>query len=361
MSSRPLCYVSFRQTCKRPQRKLRVALSSIHCMSSSSPVSPSSSVSSPPSPCSSPSPCVPHTSFQYHWSFHISCLNFLMMVLSYLTLPFSLSLSYSQSKSYQAWSCRSPSYQQSKPIRSSLSCQVQSYRKSWSYHCHQMSSRFFSSVFFLFFICISSFCTYCILHLFNLHAHYILTKTDDMADNESSINLLLSRFPLSASNNYTYGHFLLFYGTLFLHNFIKHISTCRKKNVGILDSSESFDFSPFLFASIWHCICFLLYKLGAYILSYFINCSRILLFFFSEKCRVFTSSLFFMTISIFALSNKVLTRLIELSNKYLSCSKQKYFVTSYIYCHKTLIFFVFLACFDYFFLYSYLKGLKTST
>ena len=102
MSSRPLCYVSFRQTCKRPQRKLRVALSSINCMSSSPPVSPSSSVSSPPSPCSSPSPCVPHTSLQYHWSFHISCLNFLMMVLSYLTLPFSLSLSYSQSKSYQA-------------------------------------------------------------------------------------------------------------------------------------------------------------------------------------------------------------------------------------------------------------------
>ena len=28
MSSRPLCYVSFRQTCKRPQRKFRVALSS---------------------------------------------------------------------------------------------------------------------------------------------------------------------------------------------------------------------------------------------------------------------------------------------------------------------------------------------
>ena len=55
-----------------------------------------------------------------------------------------------------------------------------------------------------------------------------------------------------------------------------------------------------------------------------------------------------MTIYIFALSNKVLTRLIEFFNKYLSCSKQKYFVTSYIYCHKTLIFFVFLACFDYF-------------
>ena len=122
--------------------------------------------------------------------------------------------------------------------------------------------------------------------------------------------------------------FFFFYGTLFLHNFIKHISTCRKKNAGILDSSESFDFSPFIFASIWHCICFLLYKLGAYILSYFTNCSRI--FFFSEKCRVFTSSLFFMTISIFALSNKVLARLIELFNKYLSCSKQKYFVTSYI-------------------------------
>ena len=63
MSSRPLCYVSFRQTCKRPQRKLRVALSSINCMSSSPPVSSSSSVSLPPSPCSSSSPCVPHTSF----------------------------------------------------------------------------------------------------------------------------------------------------------------------------------------------------------------------------------------------------------------------------------------------------------
>ena len=64
-----------------------------------------------------------------------------------------------------------------------------------------------------------------------------------------------------------------------------------------------------------------------------------------------------MTISIFALSNKVLTRLIELFNKYLSCSKQKYFVT-YIYCHKTLIFFVFLACFDYFLFILLPKGVE---
>ena len=92
MSSRPLlCYVSFRQTCKRPQRKFRVALSSTSPMSSSAPVSPSSSVSSPLSPCSSSSPNVsPHTSSQYHWSFHISCLSFLMMVLSNLTLSSSL-------------------------------------------------------------------------------------------------------------------------------------------------------------------------------------------------------------------------------------------------------------------------------
>ena len=87
MSSRPLCYVSFRQTCKRPQRKLRVALSSINCLHRH---------------------LYHHlhlfhhhlhhvrhhhhvyhiTSFQYHWSFHISCLNFLMMVLSYLTITF---------------------------------------------------------------------------------------------------------------------------------------------------------------------------------------------------------------------------------------------------------------------------------
>ena len=41
MSSRPpLCYVSFRQTCKRPQWKFRVALSSTSRTSSSAPVSP---------------------------------------------------------------------------------------------------------------------------------------------------------------------------------------------------------------------------------------------------------------------------------------------------------------------------------
>ena len=108
MSSLPLCYVSFRQTCKRPQRKfvspyhlqvvclhrhmyhhLHLFHHHFHLVFRLHQI------------CHL-------TSSQYHWSFHISCLSFLMMVLSYLTLPFSLmsshfhqlsSLSCSQSES----------------------------------------------------------------------------------------------------------------------------------------------------------------------------------------------------------------------------------------------------------------------
>ena len=221
---------------------------------------------------------------------------------------------------------------------------------------------FFISIFLIFYMYI--FIVHLLYITLVLHTHSIPTKTDDMTDSESPINLLLFRFPLSAFNNYTYGHFLLFYGSLLFHNLIKHISTCRNKNVGNLDTFfDAFDFSPFIFASIWHCIGFLLFKVGAflvYILSDFIKCSRIFLMFlicFFEKCRIFTFSLFFTTRSIFALSNKVL-RLIELFSKYLSCSKQKSFVTSYILCNKTLIFVVLLVCFDYFLLTLLPKGVE---
>ena len=148
-------------------------------------------------------------------------------------------------------------------------------------------------------------------------------------------------------NNYTYGRFLLLYGSLLFHNLIKHISTCSNKNVGNLNTFDAFDF---IFASIWHCVGFLLFKVRSllvYIFSHFIKCFRLFLICFVEKCRIFTFSLFFTTSSIFALSNKVL-RLIELFSKYLSCSKQKYFVTSYILCLKTLIYVVLLICSDYF-------------
>ena len=100
----------------------------------------------------------------------------------------------------------------------------------------------FISIFLIFYIYIHLY-----IHLFNLHTHSISTKTDDMTDSESPINLLLFRFPLSAFN-YTYGHFLLFYGSLLFHNLIKHISTCRNKNVGNLGTFfDAFDFSPIIF------------------------------------------------------------------------------------------------------------------
>ena len=270
-------YVPKRARKCRPRQHLHVSSLSQHTLSSSVPSpSPHSHSSSSPPPSSCPSSPTVVSRFT-------SSFNFLMMLLSYFTLPLSLhpsSPSTSQSSTYSCHKSRSTCSSSCHKSRSTRSSSCHLSRSTRSSSCHLSPSlNYISLVFFFIFIFSSSLCTYLILHLFNIHTHSNLTMTDDMTDSNSPINITSLRYTLSASNKFV--HFLLF----FSKNLVKHYMPCRKQNVGILDTFNT----TYTIRSLKICIVLMvltlsnIWKLSRYILHDFSVTSKVYVLFLIEK------------------------------------------------------------------------------